>query len=723
MKTKTHAGLAPALALRRFAAVAAVLLAFCLVFMMPVGAAGVTCTNGTACTYHAAVVGGEHYDDLQEAITKAAPSETVTLLKDVTVDEWIMFSETLSIGSGQIITLQINGLTIDGNGKTLTVKAIESATNGNQLFYDATNLNIKDLTIKCVDNAANQGGIGLTSGTISKVVFEGGGIAVYPGTGDITISGCTFKTNSQAIYYEGEGGRDKLVVTGNTFDLPENANAIILRGNEQFTDNTVISGRSVNVASGSPTVSGNNFNNVRFKVYNSATAKISGNTINNLEFNDESEVMSTFVGNTLSAEAKTVLTNAGLKAEYTITVTVTPAEYGTASASSKTAEENTEITLTATAKDGYVFKGWTMSNNIVVIGDNKFTMPASNVEITAVFEEKKEEPVTPPTKVEPSIKAEVSEDGKTITPSTGTTAEAFTEEEMEEIPIDAKNIVGIYNEENPFVVLVVTEATVEDGKVTLSEKSEILAVYPVISSAVDSESEDTEEAVSVVVLIGMDKPDSESLPSFSGEFKNEVAEAVESVSDKDYKPLSMITATDKVGDINRNLADEKEAIGIAFTISNDLYQKYKGKFVALHVKDGKVADTIQVTATQNNTGDWDLEIFGDSFSSYVLAIDNTPKPVGSSGSATDTGSGNYQYYPRDVPASGIISFGTSKVVTGMELPAGSDGTVTLNIKPTFAMPENGYYAFEIDAPGYNLDAKINGGLSFQIPVKSEAKRS
>ena len=32
------------------------------------------------------------------------------------------------------------------------------------------------------------------------------------------------------------------------------------------------------------------------------------------------------------------------------------------------------------------------------------------------------------------------------------------------------------------------------------------------------------------------------------------------------------------------------------------------------------------------------------------------------------------------------------------------------------MPENGFYAFEIDAPGYNTDAKINGGLSFQIPV-------
>ena len=91
--------------------------------------------------------------------------------------------------------------------------------------------------------------------------------------------------------------------------------------------------------------------------------------------------------------------------------------------------------------------------------------------------------------------------------------------------------------------------------------------------------------------------------------------------------------------------------------------------------------------------------------------DNQDRP-----SSSGTSTGDYQYYPRAVPTDGIVSFGSSKVVKGMELPAGSDGTVTLNTKPTFAMPENGFYAFEIDAPGYNLDAKINGGLSFQIPV-------
>ena len=129
---------------------------------------------------------------------------------------------------------------------------------------------------------------------------------------------------------------------------------------------------------------------------------------------------------------------------------------------------------------------------------------------------------------------------------------------------------------------------------------------------------------------------------------------------------------------------------------------------------GTHSETLVVTDTVNSTAIVEITVTFEVNAKAVEPGDTSSSS--SSGSATDTGSGNYQYYPRSVPTDGIIDFGTSRVVTGMELPAGSDGTVTLNIKPTFTMPENGFYAFEIDAPGYNTDAKINGGLSFQIPV-------
>ena len=70
------------------------------------------------------------------------------------------------------------------------------------------------------------------------------------------------------------------------------------------------------------------------------------------------------------------------------TITVTTAGGGTASASSTSATAGTEITLTATPNTGYHFKEWQVESPAgLVITNNKFTMPDSNVAIKAIFEE------------------------------------------------------------------------------------------------------------------------------------------------------------------------------------------------------------------------------------------------------------------------------------------------------------------------------------------------
>ena len=72
--------------------------------------------------------------------------------------------------------------------------------------------------------------------------------------------------------------------------------------------------------------------------------------------------------------------------EYTITVTAEGG--GTASASHAKAAAGTEITLTATPNTGYHFKQWQVESPAgLVITNNKFTMPDSNVEVKAIFEE------------------------------------------------------------------------------------------------------------------------------------------------------------------------------------------------------------------------------------------------------------------------------------------------------------------------------------------------
>ena len=70
--------------------------------------------------------------------------------------------------------------------------------------------------------------------------------------------------------------------------------------------------------------------------------------------------------------------------EYT--VTVKDDGNGTASTSHAQAVAGAEITLTATANSGYHFKEWQVVKGGMTITNNKFTMPAENVEVKAIFE-------------------------------------------------------------------------------------------------------------------------------------------------------------------------------------------------------------------------------------------------------------------------------------------------------------------------------------------------
>ena len=78
----------------------------------------------------------------------------------------------------------------------------------------------------------------------------------------------------------------------------------------------------------------------------------------------------------------------------TYAVTVTSGGNGTATANPAKAVSGTEIKLTATPDTGYHFKEWKVVKGGVTITDNKFKMPAGNVEIKAVFEKDASAPST-----------------------------------------------------------------------------------------------------------------------------------------------------------------------------------------------------------------------------------------------------------------------------------------------------------------------------------------
>lgn len=70
----------------------------------------------------------------------------------------------------------------------------------------------------------------------------------------------------------------------------------------------------------------------------------------------------------------------------TYTITVQNDGHGAGGASLSSAEAGTEIILTVTPSSGYVFKEWQIISGGVTITGNKFTMPANNVTVKAIFE-------------------------------------------------------------------------------------------------------------------------------------------------------------------------------------------------------------------------------------------------------------------------------------------------------------------------------------------------
>ena len=170
--------------------------------------------------------------------------------------------------------------------------------------------------------------------------------------------------------------------------------------------------------------------------------------------------------------------------EYIVTVTNDGNGIGTATPS--TAAAGTEITLTATPKDGYRFKEWqVVSPAGLVITNNKFTMPDSNVEVKAIFEE--DAPTAP---TEHTVKFNANGGGGTMADVTGVSGSytlpacGFTEPEGKQFKgwstsADGSVISGTtYEVSSDTIFYAIWESKeysiiVTDGKATIGAGSEI----------------------------------------------------------------------------------------------------------------------------------------------------------------------------------------------------------------------------------------------------------
>ena len=125
---------------------------------------------------------------------------------------------------------------------------------------------------------------------------------------------------------------------------------------------------------------------------------------------EETEVFTVMAVNDLGEDVKEFSITIAKAPETEYAVTVRDDGHGTGSADPASATAGTEITLTATPNAGYHFKEWQVMSGDVTVRDDKFTMPGSDVEVKAIFEED-----APPTPTEYTV----TFDGNDGTPSVG----------------------------------------------------------------------------------------------------------------------------------------------------------------------------------------------------------------------------------------------------------------------------------------------------------------
>ncbi len=104
-----------------------------------------------------------------------------------------------------------------------------------------------------------------------------------------------------------------------------------------------------------------------------------------IKLTDETSITTTFVMPAENVEVTATYKDVAPK-EYSVTVSA--GEGGTASASVEKGTSGTEVTLTATPKDGYQFKEWQVISGGVTVASDKFTIGTENASVKAVFEEK-----------------------------------------------------------------------------------------------------------------------------------------------------------------------------------------------------------------------------------------------------------------------------------------------------------------------------------------------
>lgn len=162
---------------------------------MTVFAVGTECTNGDACTEHAAAIGNVHYTTLQEAVDEATSGAEIKLLKDENTVAGVTFKKE-------------GTYTLDLNGKILS-------TNSN----DIISLKTPDLALTIKNGNLS----GPNAGTYGIYAYNGGGTAP---TGDyanlnLTLDGVNLSSATQPMGVQGMNSNQNVTIKNSVITSPD----------------------------------------------------------------------------------------------------------------------------------------------------------------------------------------------------------------------------------------------------------------------------------------------------------------------------------------------------------------------------------------------------------------------------------------------------------------------------------------------------------------------
>ena len=217
---------------------------------------------------YVAEVNGKKYTSLEDALKDANSGNTVTLLKSITVNKW-----------NQAWNLQ--GITLDGGGKTIKVNAIASLQNHDAVFHSAGGNTFKNLTVDLSgitqpsQAQGNRAFAAAAGDTFQNVKIIGNDKVSYgitiSGTDTsndtVTIEDCTIENCHYAIYDSETGAVENLIIKKSIITGCDYA-TILHSPKGQFINNQVTGGK-LNIMEKDQTITGNTFDGKsRIKFYN-----------------------------------------------------------------------------------------------------------------------------------------------------------------------------------------------------------------------------------------------------------------------------------------------------------------------------------------------------------------------------------------------------------------------------------------------------------------------